>query len=148
MAEMDGLRIAAVFAADAALEVFVGLAAELHGHVHQLADAAGVQRLERIRPENAGLFLVHVVRQEAAGVIARESHGGLCEIVGAEGEEFRDLSDFPGQQGCAGKLDHRSDQVGQVYARLFDDLVSDPPRRLLENREFLSVQSKRMHDLR
>ena len=42
----------------------------------------------------AGFALVHVFRQEAAGVVAREAHGRLRQVVGAEREEFGDFGDL------------------------------------------------------
>src|SRR5688572_31014000 len=65
VAELDRLRVAAVFAADAALEVRVRLAAELHAHADQLPDAAEVDRLERVALEQ---LLLDVLGQEDAGV--------------------------------------------------------------------------------
>ena len=47
-----------------------------------------VQRLERIGSEDRGLLLVQVLGQEAAGVVARQSHGRLRQVVGAEAEEL------------------------------------------------------------
>ena len=48
MAELHAVRIAAVFAADAELDVRPRLAAFLDGDLHQLADAGLIDRGERI----------------------------------------------------------------------------------------------------
>ena len=55
VAELDGLRIAAVLAADADLEVGARVASLGGGHLHQLPDASLVERGERILLEDAGL---------------------------------------------------------------------------------------------
>src|SRR3954463_13496671 len=52
VAELDGLGIAAVFAADAALEILARRASLLNGHPHQYSDAAGVEGLERVALED------------------------------------------------------------------------------------------------
>src|SRR5260221_10972300 len=77
VAELNGARVAAVFAADAALEILAGLAAELHGHRNQLADAARVERLERVALQD---FLLDVLRQEAARVVAAVAKGHLRQV--------------------------------------------------------------------
>src|SRR3954471_7534220 len=48
VAELDGFRVAAVLAADAALEIAAHAAALLDGHADQLADAGRVDALEGI----------------------------------------------------------------------------------------------------
>lgn len=48
VAEHHGARIAAVFAADAQLQVRTGLTAQLRSHLHQLANAVRVQTSEGI----------------------------------------------------------------------------------------------------
>src|SRR2546427_122300 len=84
MAEAYRARFTPVLAADADLEARVRGAAALDGPKHELADALLVQGLERIFGEDAEPPLVHVVRQEAPGVIARQGHGHLRQIVGPE----------------------------------------------------------------
>ena len=48
MAELHGVGVAAVFAADAELDARAGLVALLDGDLHELADAGLVNRGERI----------------------------------------------------------------------------------------------------
>jgi hypothetical protein len=48
VAEADRLRMDALFAADADLQVRAGAAAEFCGHLHQLADAFHVEHFERV----------------------------------------------------------------------------------------------------
>src|SRR5260370_7961356 len=115
MAELHAVGIAAVFAADADLELLTGLAALFDAPAHQHSDALGVERLERIRSEYAGFLLIHIVRQEAAGVIAGKSHGGLGQVIGSKGEEFRHFGDLSSQQGVPRQFDHVSDPVLYFY---------------------------------
>ena len=55
VAELDGLRIAAMLAADAHLESGAGVASLGRGHLHQQADARLVERGEGILLEDAVL---------------------------------------------------------------------------------------------
>ena len=108
VAERDRLRLAAVLAADAELEVLARAAAALDRDLHQVADAVLVDRLERVALEDAGL---EVVREEAAGVVAGEAERGLRQVVRAEGEEVGVLGDLVGADARARQLDHRPDEV-------------------------------------
>ena len=67
MAERDRLRLAAVLAADPELDVVAGPAPALDRDLHQVADAALVDRLERVALEHARL---QVVGEEAAAVVS------------------------------------------------------------------------------
>ena len=74
MAELDGRRIAAVFAADAAVESRPFGFAELNRHLHEFAHALGVELGERVELVN----LCGIVRgQELASVVTRETEGHL-----------------------------------------------------------------------
>jgi hypothetical protein len=78
--------MAAMLAADADLEVRLGLASFGNGQLHQFADALLVQHLEGVVLQDAGL---DIGRQELVlGVLAAEGEGGLGQVVGAEGEEL------------------------------------------------------------
>ena len=125
-----------------------GFASLLNSPAHKHADAFGIERLEGVRAENTGLFLVHVIRQKATGIVAGKAHRRLGEIVGAKGEEFRNFGDFSSQQSRPRKLDHCADQIVQLDAGIFDQLVGHSACRLLQNPELLSVQRQRVHDLR
>ena len=96
VAELDGAWVAAVFTADAALEIFAGLAAELDSQLDQLTDAAGVERLERVALED---FLLHIFGKKAAGVVAAVTEGHLRQVVGAEAEELGGVGQFIGGDG-------------------------------------------------
>jgi hypothetical protein len=53
-----------------------------------------VERLERVVLEDGRLALVHIFRQEAAGIVAGEAHRRLRQVVGAEREELRHLGNL------------------------------------------------------
>src|SRR5467141_2380523 len=120
MAKLHAVRIAAMFAADADLEFGARLAPLFDAPAHQHADTLGIERLEWIRAEYSGFLLVHVIGQEAAGVVAGKTHGGLREVVGSEREEFRHFRDFSRQQGSARQLDHGSDKIVELDSGLLD----------------------------
>src|SRR5438105_510340 len=82
--EMHRRRVAAMFAADAELDVGTRLPSALNAHRHEVADAVHVDRGERILLED---LLVLVDLQELADVVAREAERQLREIVGAKREE-------------------------------------------------------------
>ena len=108
MTEFHGRGIAAVFAADAQLDVGAGALAALDRDFHQAADAGLVERLERVRRENVH-FLVLV--DEAAVVVAADAEAGLREVVRPEREELGSLSDFIGGDAGTRNFDHRADEI-------------------------------------
>src|ERR1700744_3457245 len=140
MAELHAVEVAAVFTADADLEFIPRTTALFDAPLDEHADALGVERLERIGCEDAGFLFVNVVGQEAARVVSREAHRGLCEVVGAEGEELGAFRDLVGEQRGARELDHGADDVVELGAGLLDDLVGDAASGVLENRELLFVE--------
>src|SRR5712692_5350128 len=77
--------------------------ARFHGHLDQLADTFLVENRERIVLEN---LRVLVILLELSIVVARETHGGLREVVGAEAEELGLLGDQVGGERGARDLDH------------------------------------------
>ena len=88
---MDGFGVAAVFAADAELEVRAGGAALVGADLHQSADAVGVDGFEGRDREDT---LVQIGREDGGfDVVAGEPPGGLGEVVGAEGEEVGSFGD-------------------------------------------------------
>ena len=136
-----------MLAADADLEIGLGLAALRDAQLDQATDATDIQRLERIRRQE---LLREVVAQERADVIAREAKGHLRQVVGAEAEEVRGLGDLVGRHGGAGHLDHRADldvQARLVILGLLDlrdhGLALRPQRH-----ELLLRANQRDHDLR
>ena len=80
VAELHRRRFAAVFAADAAFEVFACAAAFEYRLADQLSHAVAVEDLERVVLQNAFL---QVDRQELGDVVAREAERHLRQVVGA-----------------------------------------------------------------
>src|SRR5271154_5548739 len=112
MAEFHRIGVAAVFAADAELDVGSRLAALRDGDFHELADAGLVNRGERIFLHDLH-FLIRA--EEAAGIVAAHAERGLRQIVRAEAEELRRLRDLIGGQRAARNFDHRADAVSDLY---------------------------------
>ena len=144
VAELDGRRVAAVFAADAAVQRGTRLAAEIDCHLHQFADADLVELGKRI-----GLVdLVLVVRgQELACVVTREAKGHLREVVRAEAEELCLFRDLVGGERRARDLDHRADFVLDVALRFRNELIRDFDDDVLDELHFLDFARQRDHDL-
>ena len=69
MAEGDRLRLAAVLAADAELDVVAGPASALDGDLHQVAHPALVDRLERVALQDPGLEVVREVLYDAVEAV-------------------------------------------------------------------------------
>src|ERR1700722_10596947 len=116
--EGDRGRIAAVFAADAELEVGPGRATALGGDGDEFADAFSVQGHERISLEQP---LDGVKAKERRRVVARYAERGLGEVVGAEREELGALRYFAGSQRRARQFDHGADLIGCFHARFLGD---------------------------
>src|SRR2546429_903952 len=76
--DLHGRGLAAVLPADADLQVGPGSPAEPDRQLDELADALLIEHLERVVPQDA---VLHVEREEPAGVVAREAEGGLREVV-------------------------------------------------------------------
>ena len=89
VAELDGRGVAAVFAANAELDVGARLPAELRRHFDESAHARLVEPCERI----AFVNLLFVVRgEEFARVVAAETERHLREVVGADVTAARGIS--------------------------------------------------------
>ncbi len=97
-AEDYGGGFAAVLAADTDFEFGLDAAAFLYAHADELAYADLVEYFEGIGLDYA-VFLVEF--EEFGSVVAREAEGHLGQVVGAEGEEVGNLSDFVGGEGSA-----------------------------------------------
>ena len=144
MAELDGRRIAAVFAADAAMHRRTHRFAHLDRHIHQFADADLVEFRKRI----GFVDLVRIVRgQEFAGVVTREAEGHLRQIVGAEAEELRLFRHLVRGERRARDLDHRADFVFEVALRFRDQFVRRFDDDLFDERKFFHFAGERDHDL-
>src|ERR1039457_1744215 len=144
VAELHRARLAAVLAADADFQVRIRLAAALDGNLHQLANTFLVEDGERIVGEN---LLILVLLLELRIVVAREAHGGLGQIVGAEAEELRFLGDVAGSQRGARDFDHGADHVPQVLqAGLAEHFLGNGDHDLLLIIELLDAADQRDHD--
>ena len=80
VAEVDGRGVATVLAADSTLQILTSRPSFFDAHLHQLAHAGCVERLEWIVVED---FLLEVVRQERVDVISAVTRmsfasGRLC----------------------------------------------------------------------
>jgi len=108
----------------------------------------GVEGLERVGAENSGFLLVHVVREEAPGIVAERPMVVCVRSLVPKEKNSANLSDLPGQQRCARELDHGPDDVVESDAGFLDQFIGDTPGGLFENPELLPIQNERMHDLR
>ncbi len=107
-----------MLAADAELDLGIDAARPLDGEAHEVADAAYVQRLERVRSEDA---VFEVVRQELAlGVVAGEAERRLGQVVRAEAEEVGLCCDLVCADACARELDHRPHLVVELARGLLE----------------------------
>jgi hypothetical protein len=143
MAELHGIGVAAVFAADAELDAGARLAALGDGDLHELADAGLVNGGERIFLHDLRLL---IGAEEAAGIVAAHAEAGLREVVRAEAEELRRLRDLVGRQRAARNFDHRADAVGDLHLLLLlhlrGDFVDDGDLQI----QFLLEADERDHD--
>jgi hypothetical protein len=79
--------------ADTHFEVRTGCAAGFDAHLHQLAHAVAIDRLEGILGQDAAF---HILQQEVTfGVIPADAKGHLRQVVGAEAEELRRFAISP-----------------------------------------------------
>ena len=134
-----------MLAAHAQMQLGVGGAAHLAGHIHQLAHAGLVQLGEGIVLVD---LLVVIGVQELARVITAEAESHLSQVVGAEGEEVRLLGDLIGGQRGPGDLDHGAHQVLHVGAGLLDDGIGGLHHDLLHVCQLLDLAHQGDHDLR
>ena len=75
-----------MFAADAELQFRPCLAAALGGDADQFPHPVEIERDERIAFDDT-LALIGI--DEPRRIVTRNAEGRLCQVVGAEGEEFR-----------------------------------------------------------
>ena len=122
-----------MLAADADFQILVCAAAALGAEADQLADALLIDRLERIFRQN---LLVDVLGKERAGIVARVAERHLRQIVGAEGEELRDL---------AARLSSLHDTLASTDP--FDVTTSEAALRKLAESQGVSA-AKLIHPLR
>ena len=129
VAEFHGLRFAALFAADAGLQVPAGGASGLDRMADHPADAVAVDGLEGIGGDDV---LAEIFADEGSDIVAGETEGHLGEVVGAEGEEFGFLGHLSGEDGGARDLDHGADHVVELFDLVLrGDFRGDPVDDLL-----------------
>src|SRR5438067_4841378 len=108
-----------MFTTDSDLKMRIGLPPVLHRHAYQLTHTIAVERLERIKRQDLHLLLepwlrqaIDVFEQELAlGIVAADTKGGLCQVVGTEAEEFRFFRNLTCSQGSTRQLNHRTELV-------------------------------------
>lgn len=80
-----------MFAANAKLDAWAGLAPAFGGKLDQFAYTLDIDADEGITGEDA---LVHILGQEPASIVTADADRGLGKVVGAEGEKFADFRDL------------------------------------------------------
>ena len=143
--ELDGLRIAAVLAADAAHQARAEGTALVHADLHQLADGLGVDGLERVGVEN---LVPEVVAHEGTDVITAEAEGHLGKVVRAEAEELGLTGHAVGGEGSTRDFDHRTELVVDERTHHGLDLGLDLLADGLLEAELTGGDGDRDHDLR
>src|SRR5450759_834997 len=107
VAELDGIGVAAVFAADTDFNPGVRLPAKNHTDAHKLAHALLVDALEWVDVQDLRL---EVGRQEGScGIITAIGIRCLGEVVGSEAEEVGVVGDLVCSQAGTGNFDHGTD---------------------------------------
>ena len=145
MAELHAHGVAAVLAADAAVQLRTNLLALLHSHLHQGTDAGLIQLGEGVVLEDLGVV---VGVQELACVVTAEAVGQLGQVVGAEAEELRFLGDLVGSQAGAGNLDHGADLIVQLGTGCSNLGVRRLDHHVLDELQLLGVAGQGDHDFR
>ena len=131
MEEGDRVGIAAVLAADAELQVRLGLAAHPRRQPHEPAHARLVDRLERAAVDDLAPPC-SAFEEAALHVVAREAERRLGEVVGAEREEVGVLGDPVGHEARPRQLDHRADRQSEPGGAvlLLGDALDQPAHQL------------------
>ena len=133
-----------MFAANADLETGPDLAAAGDADFHEFADAIAIDRDERIDFQNP---LADIGAEEACGVVAADAVCGLGQVVGAEREELRGLRHVAGHQARAGKLDHRTNLIGELLAGLLHHRLRGGVDARLDQVELGLGRDQRHHHL-
>src|SRR5215467_699567 len=120
MAELHAVRLSAMFAADAELDIGASLLSFSDGHFHKLANTGLVNSGKRVFLDD---FQFLVGAEEGTRIVAAHAERGLGKVVGAEAEELGGLRDFVRRKGAARNLDHGADQVVELGALLLHDFL-------------------------
>src|SRR5687768_13928511 len=97
-----------MLAANTELEIGATAAPALGSDPDELSYPLDVQRDEGIDGKDAA---GGILAQEAGAVVAADAEGRLGEIIGAEGKEFRTLSNGAGAQSGARQFDHGANEI-------------------------------------
>ena len=92
-----------MLAANAHLDVRAGLAPPLNSNADQIANAFLIETDEGVLIENT---LLDIGIEEPTAVIAANTKGGLCQVIGTERKEFGGLRQISGAQSCPRQFDH------------------------------------------
>ena len=143
VAELDRRRVAAVLAADAAMQGRVDTLAQLHSHLHQSANALLIQLRERIVLVDLGVI---VGIQELTSVVTAEAKGHLGQVVGAEAEEVNLFRDLVRRQSSTRDLDHGAHFVFQIDAGRRDLRISGSGDNIFHEFQLFDLANQRDHD--
>ncbi|MEY2725637.1 MAG: hypothetical protein RLZZ458_1504, partial [Planctomycetota bacterium] len=119
VAEVDGLGIAAMFAANTDLEIRTDRATVLDGGLHQATYAGLIDGLERVCRDDV---VFGVVTDEGLVVVAADTEAGLGEVIGTKAEELGSLRNLGAGHGCSWHFDHGADHVVHLNA-LFSEYL-------------------------
>src|SRR5580658_967847 len=140
----DARRVSAVFPADAQLQLCADTPPALRRKLHERPDAVHVERDEGVPRKDPRL---HVGGKEFPGVVARQPHRCLGEVVRSEREKLSRLREVPREERRARQLDHRAEGEGYALRRrgeyLARYLVDDGPSPV----ELGACDGERDHDL-
>ncbi len=145
MAESDRAWLTAVLAADPGFEIRTDRLGLLEGDAHQLSNSIRIDREERVVREDS---LRYVVDEESAlGIVTADAVGHLRQVVRAERDELRILSDLIGRERRSRNLDHRAELVVDLDVLLRHDVLGLFLKDGALALQFVHVAGQRNHDL-
>ena len=145
MAELNGGRISAVFAADSELDVRTRGSSQIRRNFYELADTCLIQLCERIVLVN---FLFVIRSEEGARVIAAEAERHLRQVVRTEAEEFRFLRNLIGSQRGPRDFDHRTDLIMEIDLLIGNDFIRRRRHDAFYVSELFDLSDEWDHDFR
>src|SRR5208282_1369409 len=116
-----------------------------HRHLDELTDSRLIDRSEGVLLDDLQLL---VRPEEGTRIVAAHSEASLRQVIRAEAEELRRLSDLIGRERSAWHLNHRPDQIAQLHAFLFHYFGGDAMNNLNLQIELLLEAHERNHNLR